>query len=129
MILSSECLPFMEANLFPTLGNESGLILLAEKNTDINCFCLFTINVLNFEHYIPYFCLPKVCFFCICFLTISICWVKILAGNILKYFSYFSQEIGFDISCKLSLREITCMECQTTFSWKNKKKHHQFVVC
>ena len=32
------------------------------------------------------------------------CWVKI-SDDILKYFSYFSQRIGFDITCKLSRRE------------------------
>ena len=54
----------------------------------------------------------------------------------LKYFSYFSQKIGFDISCKLSLggslhemsnpilkksEETVCMKCQILFSGKNKK--------
>ena len=30
------------------------------------------------------------------------CWIKISAEDILKYYSYFSKKIGFDISCKLS---------------------------
>ena len=29
-------------------------------------------------------------------------WVKFSAGDILKYFSFFSQETVYDISCKLS---------------------------
>ena len=41
--------------------------------------------------------------------------------NILKYFSYFSWKIGFDISCKLSPKETICMKCQILFSGKNKK--------
>ena len=36
-------------------------------------------------------------------------------------FSYFSQETGVDISCKLSPMETICMKCQILFSWKNKK--------
>ena len=44
---------------------------------------------------------------------------KISADSILKY---FSQQIGFGISCKLSLeRETVCMKCQSLFSGKNKK--------
>ena len=43
--------------------------------------------------------------------------VKISADNILQYFSYFSQKIDFDISCKLSIS----MKCQSLFSGKNKK--------
>ena len=35
------------------------------------------------------------------------------------YFSYFSQETRFDISCKLSPLETTCMKCQILFSGKN----------
>ena len=34
--------------------------------------------------------------------------VKIAADDILKYFSYFSQKIGFDISCKLSPNVKAC---------------------
>ena len=37
------------------------------------------------------------------------CWVKNVADDILKYFSYFSQKIRFDISCKLSPKE-KCLE-------------------
>ena len=44
-----------------------------------------------------------------------------LADGILKYFSYFSQETGCDISCKLSPLETTCMKCQLLFSVENKK--------
>ena len=42
------------------------------------------------------------------------------------YFSYFPPETGFDISRKLSQ---IAMKCQILFSWKNKKKNHQFVIC
>ena len=42
---------------------------------------------------------------------------KIFSSDILKYFSYFSQKIGFDIACKLS----PCMNYQSLFSGKNKK--------
>ena len=53
------------------------------------------------------------------------------------YFSYFSQETGFDILCKLSLLDLTqdltfhanclqwmetiCTKCQVLFSWSSKK--------
>ena len=46
---------------------------------------------------------------------------KISADDILKYFSYFSQKIDFDISCKLSLKETICMKYQSLLSGKNKK--------
>ena len=48
-------------------------------------------------------------------------WVKFSADDILKYFSFFPQKTGFDISCKLSPLETICMECQILFPWKNKK--------
>ena len=48
-------------------------------------------------------------------------WVKFSVDDILKYFSDFSQKTGFDISCKFSLLEKICMECQRSFSGKNKK--------
>ena len=32
------------------------------------------------------------------------------ADDILKYFSYFSQKKGFDISCKLSPNETICLK-------------------
>ena len=47
-------------------------------------------------------------------------WVKFSADAIQKYFSYFSQKTGFDISCKLSTIETICMKCQNLFSEKNK---------
>ena len=34
------------------------------------------------------------------------------------YFSYFPQETGFDISCKLSSMESNYIKCQTCFLWK-----------
>ena len=43
------------------------------------------------------------------------------ADDFLKYFSYFSQKTGFDISCKLSPMEIFYMKCQILFFGKNKK--------
>ena len=39
--------------------------------------------------------------------------------HIQKYFSYFYQKTGFDISCKLSPLETICMKCQILFAWKN----------
>ena len=39
----------------------------------------------------------------------------------MKYFSYFSKETGFDISCKLSPLETFCMNYQILFSGKSKK--------
>ena len=38
--------------------------------------------------------------------------------DILKYFSHLFQKSGFDISCKLSPKEIVCMKCQTLLSEK-----------
>ena len=35
------------------------------------------------------------------------------ADDILIYFSYSSQKIGFDISCKLSPKETLCMKYQS----------------
>ena len=42
-------------------------------------------------------------------------WVKFSADNILKYFFYFSEKTGYDISCKLSQLETICMKCQIMF--------------
>ena len=39
----------------------------------------------------------------------------------MKYFSSFSQKIGFDILCKLSPMETVCVKCQNLFSRQNKK--------
>ena len=36
-------------------------------------------------------------------------------------FFFFLQKIGFDISCKLSPKEIVCMKCQRLLSGKNEK--------
>ena len=38
-------------------------------------------------------------------------------------FSFFSQKIGFDISCKLPPLETICIKCQSLLSEKNKKKY------
>ena len=53
---------------------------------------------------------------------------KISANGNLKYFSYFSQKIGFDISCKLSPEETICMKHQSLFSGKNKKISSIFLL-
>ena len=55
-------------------------------------------------------------------------WVKSSADDILKWFSYFTQETGFDISHKLSSEETICMKCEILFSGKIKKIF-QNVVC
>ena len=43
-------------------------------------------------------------------------------------FSYFSQTV-FDITCKLTPLETTCLKCQNLFSGKNKKIFQNNVVC
>ena len=48
---------------------------------------------------------------------------KISADDRLMIFSYFSQETEFDISCKLSPLEKTCMKCQISFSRNDKKNN------
>ena len=48
------------------------------------------------------------------------------SADILKYFSYFPQKIGFGISCKLSPRETICLKCQNLFSGKSKKN---IILC
>ena len=48
-------------------------------------------------------------------------WVKILADDILKYFSYVCQKTDYDIPCKLSPLETICMNCQGLFSGENQK--------
>ena len=47
--------------------------------------------------------------------------VKLSADDILKYFFYFPQKTGFDISSKLSPMETICLKCLILFSGKNKK--------
>ena len=42
-------------------------------------------------------------------------WIKLSADDILKYFSYFFQETGFDIPSRLSPMETVCMKCQNLF--------------
>ena len=53
---------------------------------------------------------------------------KFNRGQIDNMLSYFSQKIGFDISCKLSTMETICIKCQNLFSGKNKKKIFQNVI-
>ena len=43
-------------------------------------------------------------------------WVKYSADDILKYFFYFSQKIGFVMSCKVSPNETICTKCHYLFS-------------
>ena len=43
------------------------------------------------------------------------------------YFSYLSQEKGFDISCKLSPKETICMKCRILFSGKKIRKIFQIL--
>ena len=51
---------------------------------------------------------------------------KTSVEDILKYFSYFFQETGFDISCKWSP---ILHEMPNTVSVKNKRKNrHLFIV-
>ena len=38
--------------------------------------------------------------------------------DILKYYFYFAQTVGFDISCKWSSKETIYMQCQSLFSGK-----------
>ena len=44
--------------------------------------------------------------------------LKFSADDILKYFSFLLQKIGFNITCKL---ETVCIKCQILISGKNKK--------
>ena len=57
---------------------------------------------------------------CLSYLSVRTDMVK-SAENILEYFSYFSHQIGFDSSCKLSPMETICMKGQHLFSGKNEK--------
>ena len=51
--------------------------------------------------------------------TLSTLWAN-LPDKILVIFSYFSPNIGCDISCKLSPLETICMNCQSLFLRKKK---------
>ena len=55
-------------------------------------------------------------------------WVRISADNILKYFSYFSIEIGFDILCTLSPKETILLEMPKVICWSVQEIYHQFVL-
>ena len=44
-----------------------------------------------------------------------VCWVKISADDILKYFSNCFLKIGSSISCRFSPKETICMKGQTLF--------------
>ena len=56
---------------------------------------------------------------CVIFINALQAGYKNSADNILKYF-YFSQKIGFDISCKLTHKEMLCMTFQSLFYWEIK---------
>ena len=62
----------------------------------------------------------------VCFTKIQLsvaCWVKIIADNILKYFSYSLQKIGFEIVCTGKLSPTICMQYHILLSAKKKKKN------
>ena len=46
---------------------------------------------------------------------------KIFSGRRFEIFFFFSQNTGYDSSCKLSPKETICMKCKILFSGKNKK--------
>ena len=47
----------------------------------------------------------------------------------MKYFSYFSQKLDFDISCKMSpLDGHNLHEMSNPVFWENLEKNHRFVV-
>ena len=50
-----------------------------------------------------------------CAINLSLSALSKILADILKYFIYFSQKVGFDISCKLSPLETNCMKCQILF--------------
>ena len=56
-----------------------------------------------------------------CFNTPQAVW-KIQQTTFWNIFSYFFQNVGFDISCKLSPKE-----CQSLFSGQTYKMYHRFV--
>ena len=64
------------------------------KDCDTNPLYLQQDELQNLITGIPLFLLLK-------YLMLSICWIKISAGKILKYFSYFFPQTGFGISCNL----------------------------
>ena len=51
-------------------------------------------------------------------------WANSADDQLAIFFSYISQQIGFDMSCKPSPLETLCMECQILFSEKNKEKYY-----
>ena len=58
-------------------------------------------------------------------LTLAPLWAN-SANNKLIIFSYFSQKIGFAISCKLSPEETICMKCQSLF-WENQNTYFKML--
>ena len=46
-------------------------------------------------------------------------WANSADDKLMTFFSFFSQKIGFDISCKLSP---ICMKCQILYSGKKIRK-------
>ena len=58
--------------------------------------------------------------------SLKACLIKNSADDTLKYFSYFSQKTGFDISCQLSPQETIGMKCQSLFSGE---KYKNISIC
>ena len=55
--------------------------------------------------------------------------VLVLLSSFQGFIGRGVQKIDFEISCKLSSKETIFIKCQILFSWKNKKKIFQNVVC
>ena len=62
-------------------------------------------------------------------LTLSVLGKNKTAGDNLNFFSYFSQKIGYDISCELSPQEAIRMKYQSLFSGEKDEKYHKYDVC
>ena len=54
--------------------------------------------------------------------TVTTLWANSADDILTILFSYFTQNVGFYISCKLSPTETICMKCQILFPGENKKK-------
>ena len=86
----------------------------ASHNVLLNAF-----NVITYSIQLPF---PESKLHTLCSLKMAVALVGGIRAPLgtlssLKYISYFSQKIRFELSCKLTV----CMMCQTLFSGKNKK--------
>ena len=86
------------------------------------------LTMFNIEHWQLHASLP-----CL-FIALSLTLTTLLANSqddtlIILVLLYFLLKIGFDISCKLSPREIICMKCQSLYLEKKIRKIFQKVVC